>query len=193
MKRNIKGLVLIILFAMLTVFLSGCGSIQQMINPPTATPYPTVTPYPTFTAYPTYTPLPPEGAGISQTWKVTIESVERTSEYKDWMFTEDSGGEFILVMVNVTNLTSKAQVFYPKAALLLYTNNQSYPGEAVMVATFEKQDGDYYNFNAVVPIEVTVYENQTGHYVFAFEIVATNHHDFAFLFPGVPAIPITIK
>lgn len=193
MNRNFKGIVLIIAIMMLTVTLSGCGTIKKMIALPTYTPYPTVTPYPTYTVYPTYTPLPPEDAGISKTWKVTIESVERKSEYKEWSFPEGSGGEFILVMVNVTNLTTKAQVFYPKAALLLYTNNQSYPGEAVMVATFEKQDGDYYNFNSVIPIEVTVFPNQTGHYVFAFEIVATNHHDFAFLFPGVPAIPFTIQ
>ncbi len=171
---------------LLVGLLSGCDVVKQMVGFGTATPSPT--PYPTSTPYPTYTPIPEEGTGTGNTWRVKILSAKRTMDFEGWSYDEASGGEFIVVTAEITNLTSETAMYYPKAVELLYYDNPRYPGEAVVVSVYKAQNGDIRDFLIHAPLVAYVRVDQTITEKFAFGINAEGHTEFMFLFPGVDPI-----
>jgi hypothetical protein len=185
-KSRIPRIVLLLLIV--TALTSGCGAIMQVINPATATPYPTNTPYPTATPYPEKI----AGMATSDIWKVKIISAERSLKFEDWYFAEGTGGEYILVTVEFTNMSSKTAQHYPKAVELLYANNPTYPGEALRANVYKTEYGDYYNFTENAPLITYVNPGQTKIETFGWEIVADGHKDFMLLFPGVDLIDFTV-
>ena len=180
---------------LLVGLLSGCSLVKRVVgnNGLFASATSSPTPYPTSTPYPTYTPIPEEGVGTGNTWRVKVVSAKRTLEFEGWTYDEGSGGEFIVVTAEITNLTSKTAMYFPKAVEMLYANNQRYPGEAIYVGIYKSQNGEICDFLNNAPLITYVSVGQTVTEKFAFGINAENHTEFMFLFPGVDPISFSVN
>jgi hypothetical protein len=191
MKNQYRVVCLSLVLLLAAGLVSGCGVIKQVVGSTGLVA--SATPYPTSTPYPTYTPIPEEGVGTGNTWKINIVSAVRTLDYEGWSYDAGSGGEFIVVTAEITNLTSKTAIYYPKAIEMLYDNDPGYPGEAVEVGIYKTQSGEIYDFINNAPLITYINVGQTKTEEFAFEINATGHREFLFLFPGVDPIPFTVN